>query len=113
MMSPHKRREGNNKTIDFGHFSIQDLRGEYSTAVRNLTKVWKTEMETLQGDRALSRGPKSALLLAKLEAYSVLHTVLSRYIVDLETWSTSKHSLGKKTKVGKDSRPQNIVDFEK
>ena len=25
------------------------------------------------------------------------HTVLSRYIVDLETWSTLKHSLGKKT----------------
>ena len=39
-------------------------------------------------------------------------TVLSRYIVDLETWSTSKHSLGKKTKVEKGSRPQKVVDLK-
>ena len=37
-----------------------------------------------------------------------MYTVPSRYIVDLETWSTLKHSLGKKTKVGKDSRPQKV-----
>ena len=31
----------------------------HSMAVRNLTKVWKTETGPSQGDRALSRGPKS------------------------------------------------------
>ena len=30
-------------------------------------------------------------------------------VVDLETWSTLKDILGKKTKVGKDSRPQKVV----
>ena len=41
-----------------------------------------------------------------------MHTVLSRYIVDLETKSTLKYSLSKKTKEGKDSRLQNIVDLK-
>ena len=33
----------------------------HSTVVRNLIKVWKAETEPSQGDRALSRGLKSAL----------------------------------------------------
>ena len=41
------------------------------------------------------------------------NTVLSLYIVDLERWSTSKHSLTEKTKVEKDSRPQKVVDLFK
>ena len=30
--------------------------------MRNLTKVWNMETEPSQGDRALSRGPKFAML---------------------------------------------------
>ena len=33
----------------------------HSMAMRNLTKVWKTETVHSQDDRALSTGPKSAL----------------------------------------------------
>ena len=33
----------------------------HSTAVRNLTKVWKTEKGPSQGGRAWSRGPESEL----------------------------------------------------
>ena len=33
----------------------------HSTAMRNLTKVWKTETGPLQGGRAWSRGPESEL----------------------------------------------------
>ena len=33
----------------------------HNTAVRNLTKVWKTETGPLQGGRAWSRGPESEL----------------------------------------------------
>ena len=33
----------------------------HSVLTRNLTKVWKTRTRPLQGGRAWSRGPKSAL----------------------------------------------------
>ena len=33
----------------------------HSTAVKNVTKVWKTETGSLQGGRAWSRGPESEL----------------------------------------------------
>ena len=35
--------------------------GEHSALMRNLTKVWKTWTGPLQGGRAWSTGPKSAL----------------------------------------------------
>ena len=39
------------------------------------------------------------------------NTILSQYIVDLETWSTSKHSLDKKSKIEKHSRPQKLINI--
>ena len=61
--------------------------------------------------KALQNGHIPLLLVSNesLWCLSILliqmYTVLSQYIVGLETWSTLKHSLGEKTKVGKDSRP--------
>ena len=36
-------------------------RAEHTMGVKNLIRVWKTEMGTLQGDKAWSRGSKSEL----------------------------------------------------
>ena len=47
----------------------------------------------------------SYVILSQNNPISIVLTVLLQYIVDLETWSTLKHSLRKKTSVGKDSRP--------
>ena len=40
---------------------LNEINPQHSMAVRNLTKVWKTETGPSRGDRGGSRGPKSTL----------------------------------------------------
>ena len=49
--------------IEFSHWSIISLWYEWihSALMSNQTKVWKTKIGPLQGDKAWSRDPKSAL----------------------------------------------------
>ena len=53
-------------------FDNIELFNRHSTAVRNLTKVWKTEKGPSQGGRAWSRGPESELfeILPYMQSWS-------------------------------------------